>query len=409
MTVEQTGVGQGKGKGPTLASGTSQNGVRLYNERLVLSLIRRHGSLPKAEIAKLTGLSAQTVSVIVRQLEADLLLVKETPKRGKVGQPLVPFSLNPDGAYSIGLKVGRHSGDLILLDLTGKIIRKIHRRYHFPSPAKFMAFVTAGLEKLLADLSPGQQQRIVGLGIASPFELWNWEEEIGGSHEVFEAWRDFDLVGEIEKLGNWPVHYSNDATAACAAELLFGRGSAYHSYAYIFLGYFVGGGIVINGHIFPGHTGNAGAIATLPFPGANGKPQQLLHHASLSVLEHQIKAAGLDPTEVMPTPETWGDIRPVLDRWLEKSGESLAFACAATMSIIDFEAIIIDGAMPENVRATLVEKTREALKHYDLRGIPAFTIEAGSLGSDARAMGGASLSLFANYMTDRDVLFKEAL
>ena len=57
-----------------LGRGTRQTGVRLYNERLVLSLIRLHGNLPKAEVAKLTGLSAQTVSVIIRQLEADGLL-----------------------------------------------------------------------------------------------------------------------------------------------------------------------------------------------------------------------------------------------------------------------------------------------------------------------------------------------
>ncbi len=75
--------------------GTNQSGVRLYNERLVLSLIRRHGSLAKAEIARLTGLSAQTISVIMRQLEADGLVVKEAPQRGKIGQPSVPFSLNP--------------------------------------------------------------------------------------------------------------------------------------------------------------------------------------------------------------------------------------------------------------------------------------------------------------------------
>ena len=123
MNSDGFNTGPQEGRPPGLSRGTTQSGVRLYNERLALSLIRKHGSLPKAEIARLTGLSAQTVSVIVRQLEADQFLIKETPKRGKVGQPLVPFSLNPDGAYSIGLKVGRHSGDLILLDLTGKIRR----------------------------------------------------------------------------------------------------------------------------------------------------------------------------------------------------------------------------------------------------------------------------------------------
>ena len=59
---------------PELSRGTTQSGVRLYNERLILSLVRLHGQLPKAEMARLTGLSAQTVSVIVRQLEADGLL-----------------------------------------------------------------------------------------------------------------------------------------------------------------------------------------------------------------------------------------------------------------------------------------------------------------------------------------------
>ena len=67
-----------------LARGTSQTGLRRYNERLVLSLIRRHGALPKAEIARLTGLSAQTISVIMKQLDADRLVRREAPVRGRV-------------------------------------------------------------------------------------------------------------------------------------------------------------------------------------------------------------------------------------------------------------------------------------------------------------------------------------
>ena len=42
------------GRVPLARRGTSQTGVRIYHERLVLSLIRTHGSLPKAEIARLT-------------------------------------------------------------------------------------------------------------------------------------------------------------------------------------------------------------------------------------------------------------------------------------------------------------------------------------------------------------------
>ena len=62
--------------------GTNQIGVRFYNERLVLSLIRRHGELPKADIARMTGLSPQTISIIMNQLTLDgLLQARHTPAR----------------------------------------------------------------------------------------------------------------------------------------------------------------------------------------------------------------------------------------------------------------------------------------------------------------------------------------
>ncbi|MCH9674251.1 MAG: winged helix-turn-helix domain-containing protein, partial [Gammaproteobacteria bacterium] len=91
------------------SSGASQPGIRAHNERLVLSLIRRHGSLSKADIARRSGLSAQTVSVIIRSLEKEHLLIRGAPVRGKVGQPSIPMALNPDGVFSVGIKIGRRS------------------------------------------------------------------------------------------------------------------------------------------------------------------------------------------------------------------------------------------------------------------------------------------------------------
>ena len=61
-------AGTGRTGSDDLSRGTNQTGVRLYNERLVLSLVRRHGSLPKADIARRTGLSPQTISTIANAL-----------------------------------------------------------------------------------------------------------------------------------------------------------------------------------------------------------------------------------------------------------------------------------------------------------------------------------------------------
>ena len=54
--------------------GSNHVGMRQYNERVVLQAIRLHGALPGAEIARVTQLTAQTVSLITKRLEADGLL-----------------------------------------------------------------------------------------------------------------------------------------------------------------------------------------------------------------------------------------------------------------------------------------------------------------------------------------------
>jgi predicted NBD/HSP70 family sugar kinase len=408
MTVDVSGAASSAGRAD-LSRGTHQPGLRAYHARLLLSLIRRHGSLPKAKIARHTGLSAQTVSVIVRQLEADGLLTKEKPQRGKVGQPLVPFSLNPDGAYFIGLKVGRRSGDLILLDLAGNVRAKIHQTYDYPTPTELLSFVKRSLDALTSRLDAKGRGRISGLGIAAPFELWNWGEEIGAARSILETWRSFDLQQEIEALCTWPVYFCNDATAACAGELVFGCGAHHRDYIYFFVSYFIGGGVVLNGTLFPGRSGYAGAVGSLPVPDGKGGTQQLIRSASLYVLERSLAEAGRDPAILWQSPDDWGDIGSLLDDWIDDSARSLGFAAAAAASIVDFPVIIIDGAFPAAVRERLLEAVRNKIIGVDIRGLAPFEIISGTIGSDARAMGAASLPLLANFAVDRDVLFKEML
>jgi hypothetical protein len=96
--------------------GSNHNGMRQFNERIVLRAIRHAGAIPKADLARLTQLSTQTVSIIVNRLMEDGLLIKQERIRGKIGQPSVPLSLNPDGAYSIGMQVGRRNLEVVVTD-----------------------------------------------------------------------------------------------------------------------------------------------------------------------------------------------------------------------------------------------------------------------------------------------------
>jgi predicted NBD/HSP70 family sugar kinase len=394
-----------------LARGTNQSGVRLYNERLVLSLIRRHGQLPKAEIARATGLSAQTITVIMRALEIDGLVKKQARRRGKIGQPSVPFALDPGGAFSLGLKIGRRSSDLVLLDFAGRVRGAIHEPHPYPVPARLREFAAHGIATLTGGLSPAEKARVSGIGIAAPFELWNWEEEIGAPREILDQWRGFDAPAEIGKLCDWPVFFCNDATAACGAELVLGNPGHHQDFLYFFIGSFIGGGVVLNGSLYSGRTGNAGALGSMPvaapLPRGAGLSQQLIRSASIYVLEHKLVAAGKDAAVLWRSPDNWELTGASLDAWIGEVARSLAFAIVAATSVIDFAAAIIDGAFPAAVRSRIVERTRECADLLDRQGLSPLTIVEGIVGSGARAIGGACLPLLANFARDREVLFKE--
>jgi predicted NBD/HSP70 family sugar kinase len=389
------------------ARGSNQTTLRAYNERLVLSLVRRFGGLAKADIARSTGLSAQTVSVIMRSLEEGGLLLRGTPMKGKVGQPSVPMSLNPRGAFSIGLKVGRRTADIILIDFLGNILLFDHRAFDFSLPNGILEFVISATQKISAFLTPDEMARVAGIGIAAPFEMWNWAYEVGAPQAELDAWRDFDLTAEIAKLVPYPVFLQNDATSACGAELVFGAGPKYSDFLYVYIGSFVGGGVVINSSLFAGKSGNAGALGSMLVPGPDGKPQQLISSASVIVLEKLLKGQGIDSRPLWNAYMEWVDFGQPLEDWIQSSGRSLAHAIVSSSAVIDFEAVIIDGNFPTWVRKRMVDATNVAMAEVNTRGIKTPTIIEGRVGSQARAIGGASLPLFSRYLLDLNMLFKE--
>jgi predicted NBD/HSP70 family sugar kinase len=387
--------------------GTNQLGVRAYNERLVLSLIRRHGQIAKVEIARLTGLSAQTVSVIVKQLEQDGLLKREAKQRGRVGQPSVPFALDPHGAYGIGFKVGRRSAEVVLVGLTGEVLAGHRRSYPYPLPGDLLAFAEDSIEALLVDLSPAARRRVSGIGLAIPYEIWNWAEETGAPPQDLDRWREADLTTPLAARFTLPVYSCNDITAACGAELVFGDGGRFQDFLYLYVGTFVGGGIVLGGSLLPGRTGNAGALGSMLVPDGSGGATQLIRRASIYRLEGRFRAAGAEPEGLWRSTEAWTGPRRLIDEWLEATADALAVAAVSACAVIDFEAVVVDGALPSVERARLVAATRQSLGRLERAGLSPFVLVEGRLGTFARAMGGACLPLLASFAADRDVLFKE--
>ncbi len=395
----------------TVVSGADQAGVRAYNERLMLSLVRRYRQLSKVEVARVTGLSVQSTSAIMNRLQADGLLQREAPMRGRVGQPTIPFSLDPEGAFSFGLKIGRRSCDLVLIDFGGRVRQRVHETYPYPTPEKVKDFVSRTLPAMEQTLSRRQTLRVAGLGIASPFQLWNWDVETGAPPGALEVWRSVDIAAEISKLSSYPMTLFNDATSACAAEFFFGDAWRHRDFLYFFVGSFVGGGLVLDGALYPGRTGNAAALGSMPvrpLGASDERMVQLISAASIYQLERRLSAAKIDPSSIWRTPDSWADFGDLLDQWIEEASYALAYATIAAVAVIDVKAVIIDGAMPTNVRDRVVARTAHHFGALDQRGLSDLAIARGSIGPDARAIGGAALPLIKNFARDREVLFKDA-
>jgi predicted NBD/HSP70 family sugar kinase len=308
----------------------------------------------------------------------------------------VPFRINPDGGYAFGLKVGRHSAELVLINALMEVVAVTEKDYtfpHYPQPEQLFNFVQRESAQMLASVGARVAERHCGLGIALPFGLWNWPVEMGVAQGALDDWRDLDLAADWSERLGWPVMVVNDATCACAAEVALHPADTPRSALHIFVGWFIGGGLILNGKVYEGEHGNAGAIGSMLVTGGDGRPQQLLRLASLNLLERELIASGGRHQQLWDEGQHWQGFNIPLENWLDQAAPSIAQAVAQAAAVIDFDCAIIDGAMPVAVRARLVEQIRQAYRRLDSRGLTPPEIRTGRVGRNARGIGAASLLL----------------
>ncbi len=391
--------------------GSNQDGVRQFNERVVLQALRSHGPMAKAELARLTGLTAQTIGLITARLDEDHLLVRGAPVRGRVGQPSVPIGLNPDGAFSIGIKVGRRSTDWLLVDFCGHVRERLTLDYDFPDADSLLPAMAENLSHLRLSLGH-LASRLVGVGVAAPFQLGGWHRMLGLTEAQSDAWNKMDLGKEVRQMTGLPVTFAKDTAAACVAELLQGRGRDIKSFLYLFLDTFIGGGLVINSHLHRGVHGNAGAVASLPMGvvEADGldRPAQLITMASLWDLEQRFRSHDLDPMAAYDERAMSPPWHQHTQEWLSHASRALAQCIVAGTAFLDVDAVVLDGVPVTSLMQALQAQTQQALSLYNWEGLqspPRLTL--GLTGSDARALGGAWLPLMETFAPAHDLFLKD--
>ncbi len=356
--------------------GFNQTSVRTYNERLVMSLLRQHDALSRMDLGQKSGLSAQTISVIVRALERDNLILPGEAQRGRVGPPSTPMYLNPDGAFAIGIKIGAKSTDTVLIDFVGAV-RHHHEHYYATADA---AAVIGGLATSIAEVKAGLSgklaERLVGVGISLPADIDEWPNG---------EWRGVDLEGQVSALSGLPTYIQNDVTAAAAAEGTFGAARTLGDFLYFFVGARAESRLILNHHIYAGRRavpGHAGAAV-----------------ATLTDLEASLRASGMNATPIWQASDTWPDFGDVLERWIAACASSLADAILSAAGFVDVHCAIIDGRFPEAVRLRIAAQTTAALAATTVgERVPA--IIPGKVGSFAKAVGAASVPFHSRFMVE---------
>ena len=395
--------------------GSNHTGMRQFNERTVLRAIRHAGAIPKADLARLTQLSTQTVSIIVNRLLDDGLLLKQDRIRGKMGQPSVPLSINPDGAYSIGLQVGRRSLEVVVTDFVGQMRHQWRQSYAYPSPAEVLPRIKEGLKLMQRRMGADAWSRTVGIGLSAPLAMHQWGDLMGPeAGKAMVDWEHIDLVDEVQAMSALPVEFAKDTTAACVAELVQGLGRDVPNFLYVYVGTFVGGGLVMDGHIVNGPHGNAGAIGSMPIglpplgTRANANtPAQLLQLASGWQLEQALMAAGHDPLIVQQDTIMSPELSALTQPWLSQAAKALAMSATSATALLDLDAVIMDGSLNPKLLHALIQLTESSLAQFSFDGIHQPQVLAGRVGSHARALGGALLPLHAQFFPDKDIFLKQ--
>jgi len=382
-----------------MARGFAQSGVRIANERAVMTLIGLNPGVSNAELARLSGLGPQTTSRIVGDLETRELVLRGEVLRGRRGQPATPLFLNPDGAFGIGIEIGWRHFEVLLFSMAGVTLASIRRTYPWPDFRTVFAEVRAELSTIRAGMTPQQASRLVGIGVASPSHIERHLERIGAPPEQVELWRGADIAAETGRALGEPIEWVNDGSAACWAEFIARPAPRPTALAYFQVGTLVGAGIAIDGHLWEGRTGNAANLGAILVADAQGRPSYVHSIASILALQQRIEAAGDALPAGDPLNWDWSALEPLATEWLDDAGRALASAVLSTRAVMELDIAVIDGVMPRPV----VQRLLERVEHH-LATLPAYrtdmpAVAMGHMGGAAAATGAAQLVLFRRFFS----------
>jgi len=377
--------------------------LRSINQRSVLELIRRHGPLSRAQVARVSGLSKPTVSQVLSQLTRADLVRQVGRSRGAKGPSALLYELNARAGWVVGIDVGRRWLRAAVADLSGEVLARRDERARVRSAATLVAQVGEAA-RTVARQAGLRWNQVTQATVGSP-GVFDPEQGLVAMAPNLPGWGRHGLVEALREELGITVTFENDVNLAALGEQARGLGQGVRDFVYLWVGTGVGLGLVLNGQLYRGSRGAAGEIAYLPIGPADphdpavrrrGLYEETAAGASIVRLA---KEAGMGPP--LNAERVFAAARrgvPAATAAVRAEAANLALGIAAVAAVVDPELVILGGGVGRSgdlLVPALEEELRRLSPFHPRVAVSTLGDDAVLLGAVATALGAARRRLFA--------------
>jgi predicted NBD/HSP70 family sugar kinase len=372
----------------------SQSALRQSNQRRIVDLLQNVGPSTQAEISRRTGLSAATVSNIVKVLN-DLKLVEITPTTSS-GRRAVSVRLLGDSTAVAGIDFGRRHVRVVISRLGFQVVAE--QAVTLPIGYAALDGLKRASELLDALLEEHGMARSsiteVGVGIPGPIDV-RTETVVQGS--ILPEWVGVTRA-VVEKALGIPAVIDNDANLGALAEVTWGAQTGTANLMFVKIGSGIGSGLILNGMVYRGHVGISGEIGHSSMSDAGlvcrcGNRGCLETVASTSVIIELLSRGLPVPLSTAEVVRQALEGDPATLRVIDDVGAVVGRALANSLNLIGPELIVIGGSLAE-LGEILLGGIRRGLMRYAVPVMGENTsVVMSSLGDRAEALGAAALAI----------------
>lgn len=255
--------------------------LKIANKHMLLNCIRKNGRLSILDIEHMTNMSRPTVSGLVREMEAQGLIVKAGLGLSSGGRAPMLYCLNADAHYAIGIDIELPKVWINITNLTYHCIAS--RMLTFPHTAlknEILDRILSATEGVIEQAGI-EKKRILGMGIGIPGVI-DHTKESSVTIERIPDWRNVPVVQIFSEKFGIPVYLENDANLLALAQYRLSKQPKSRNRLFINIRYGIGTGIIMDGRLLTGSTGNAGRLGHVSV-NANGPQCVCGNHGCLSL------------------------------------------------------------------------------------------------------------------------------